>query len=104
MFPGMNKKMLEQAMKSLNMKQEEINAQEVIIKGEKSFKIKDPHVVKVNVMGQETFQITGNIEELANDEDVKTVMEQADCSREKAVNALKENNGDLAAAILSLKE
>ncbi|MEK6841486.1 MAG: nascent polypeptide-associated complex protein [Nanoarchaeota archaeon] len=100
----MNKKMIEQAMKKLNMKQEEIDAQEVIIKGSKSFVIKNPQVMKVDVMGQETFQITGKIEELINDEDIKTVMEQANCSREKAVKALNDKNGDLAAAILSLKE
>ena len=99
----MNKKMIEQAMKSLNVKQEEIDADEVIIKGSKSLVIKDPKVVKMEIMGQETFQITGKIEELINDEDVKTVMDQANCSREKAIKALNENNGDLALAILSLK-
>src|SRR3989338_4004484 len=99
MFPGMNKKMIEQAMKSLNVKQEEIDADEVIIKGSKSLVIKDPKVVKMEIMGQETFQITGKIEELINDEDVKTVMDQANCSREKAIKALNENNGDLALAI-----
>ena len=30
-------------------------------------------------------------------------MDQANCSREKAIKALNENNGDLALAILSLK-
>ena len=54
-------------------------------------------------MGQETLQITGKIEELINEDDIKTVMEQAECSKEEAVKALKDNNGDLAAAILSLK-
>jgi len=99
----MNKKMIEQAMKKLNMKQEEIDAKEVIIKGEKSFVIKNPQVVKVDMMGQETYQITGDIEELINDDDVKTVMEQANVPRDKAIKALNENNGDLAASILSLK-
>jgi len=103
MFPGMNKKMLEQAMKHLNMKQEEVDADEVIIKGKNNYIIKNPNVVKVNVMGQETLQITGKIEELINEDDIKTVMEQAECSKEEAVKALKDNNGDLAAAILSLK-
>jgi len=99
----MNKKMLEQAMKHLNMKQEEVDADEVIIKGKNNYIIKNPNVVKVNVMGQETLQITGKIEELINEDDIKTVMEQAECSKEEAVKALKDNNGDLAAAILSLK-
>ena|SRR3989344_4405951 len=103
MFPGMNKKMLEQAMKHLNMKQEEVDADEVIIKGKNNYIIKNPNVVKVNVMGQETLQITGKIEELINEDDIKTVMEQAECSKEEAIKALKDNNGDLAAAILSLK-
>lgn len=99
----MNKKMLEQAMKHLNMKQEEVDADEVIIKGKNNYIIKNPNVVKVNVMGQETLQITGKIEELINEDDIKMVMEQAECSKEEAVKALKDNNGDLAAAILSLK-
>jgi len=100
----MNKKMIEQAMKKLNVKQEEIPATEVIIKGEKNFIIKNPEVIKMNLMWQETLQITGKIEQLTNEEDVKTVMEQANCSREDAIKALNENNGDLAASILSLKE
>ena len=37
------------------------------------------------------------------EEDVKTVMEQAKASKEKAVKALEKSNGDLAEAILSLK-
>jgi nascent polypeptide-associated complex subunit alpha len=86
------------------MKQEEIQADEVIIKGEKNFKIKNPQVVKMNVMGQETFQITGEIEELINEDDVKMIMEQTNCSKEEAIRSLKENNGDLAASILSLKQ
>jgi len=103
MFPGMNKKMLEQAMKQLNVKQEEIDADEVIIKGSQNLIIKDPKVVKMEIMGQETLQITGKIEELINEDDIKTVMEQANTSREKAIKALNESNGDLAAAILSFK-
>jgi len=103
MFPGMNKKMIEQAMKKLNVKQEEIDADEVIIKGKKNLVIKNPQVLKVDMMGQETFQITGMLEEMVNEDDIKTVMDQSNCSREKAIKALNENNGDLAAAILSLK-
>ena len=99
----MNKKMLEQAMKKLGMKQENIEASEVIIKGKKTLVIKNPEVIKMNIMGQETFQITGNVEESFNEEDIKMVMGQANCSKEQAINALKENNGNIAEAILSLK-
>ena len=99
----MNKKLLEKAMKQLNLKQEEIDADEVIIKGKKTLVIKNPNVIKVDIAGQETFQITGEIGEALNEDDIKMVIEQTNCNREEAINALKENNYDLAQAILSLK-
>ncbi len=107
MIPGMNPKMLEKAMKQLGMKQEHIDAKEVIIKLEnKDLIIKNPDVVKVNMMGQETFQITGKIEEKEslNEDDISLIQKEANVPREKALKALKDNNGDIAAAILSLKD
>ncbi|MDP6641781.1 MAG: nascent polypeptide-associated complex protein [Candidatus Nanoarchaeia archaeon] len=108
MFPNVNPKQLEKAMKKLGVKQEDIEASEVLIKTkDKDLVIRNPNVVKVNMMGQETFQITGDIEEqekeLFNEEDVKTVMEQTNCSKEEAIEAL-EKEKDLAAAILSLNQ
>ena len=108
MIPGMNPRDLEKAMKKLGMKQEEIPATEVIIKCEdKDFIIRDPQVMKVNMMGQESLQITGTLEEVSRQfysvDDVKTVMEQAKVSEEKAKKALDDAHGDLAAAILSFQ-
>jgi len=55
--------------------------------------------------GKETFQISGDIiESSINDEDIKTVSEQAGVSEEEAKKALKESSGDLAEAILKLKK
>ncbi|MBI2667656.1 Nascent polypeptide-associated complex protein [Candidatus Woesearchaeota archaeon] len=107
MFPNINPRELEKAMKKLGVKQEEIKASEIIIKTEdKDLIIKNPNIMKINMMGQESLQITGNIEErkkeLFDEEDIKTVMEQANCSREEAIDALKREK-DIAAAILSLK-
>ena len=107
MFPGLNPRDLQKAMKKLGVKQEEIDAVEVIIKTkDKNLIIRNPEVLKVDMMGQETIQITGNIEEEEiekfNDDDVKTVMQQAGCSREEAINAL-ESEGDIAGAIIKLK-
>ena len=107
MIPGMNPKQLEQAMKKLGMKQESIDASEVIIKcGNKNLIIKDPQVVKVNMMGQDSLQITGEIEEelASSEEDITTVSEQAHISKEEARKALEESNGDLAEAILKLQK
>ena len=105
MFKGMDPRLVKQAMKKMGMKQEEIPAQEVIIKGEKNFIIRNPHVTKIEMMGEESLQITGSIEELSSisEEDVKTVMEQTSCSEEQAREALEKAEGDLAKAILDIQ-
>jgi nascent polypeptide-associated complex subunit alpha len=113
MFPGMNPRKMQQMMKRMGIQQVDIPATEVIIRSEdKEIIITEPSVAKVNMMGQETFQISGgSIQEREsssgpeiNDDDIKTVAEQANVSEEDAKKALEESNGDLAAAILSLKE
>ena len=103
-----NQRRIMQAMKRLGVSQESIDAEEVIIKTkEKKIVIKNPEVLKVNLMGQDTFQITGVVEELEsayepNEEDVNIVVEKTGVSKEKAIDALKKNKGDLAASILEL--
>ncbi len=108
MIPGMNPKMIKQAMKRMGIKQEEIDAREVIIKTEdKEIIVRNPEVLKINMGGQETLQITGTLEERNleefTEEDVETVAKQANVNKEKAREALKKRGGDLAAAILLLK-
>ncbi len=99
---------MEQAMKKLGVKQEEIAATEVIIKTPegKDLVIKHPQVMKVNMMGQETLQITGDIQEASSfsSDDVKTVMEQAKVSEEQAREALERAAGDIAQAILDVQQ
>ncbi len=60
--------------------------------------------MKINMMGQESLQITGSIEEESNisEDDVNTVAEKANVSKEQARVALEKHNGDLAEAILDL--
>ncbi|MBS3151795.1 nascent polypeptide-associated complex protein [Candidatus Woesearchaeota archaeon] len=106
MMPNLNPKQLEQAMKKLGVKQEKIDAYEVVIKTrEKNLVVKDPEVLRVNMMGQESFQITGSIEEEMNitEDDVNTVASQAGVSKDKARESLEKNKGDLASAIMELK-
>jgi len=110
MIPGMNPRDLAKAMKKMGIKQDEIPAEEVIIKcPDKDIIVKNPQVMRVNAMGQESLQITGEIieqeaESEISEEDIKTVAEQASVSEEKAKQSLEENGGDLAQAILSLQE
>lgn len=107
MLPKINPKQMEKLMKQMGVKQEEIDAEEVIIKcADKELVIRNPSVQKVNMMGQESLQITGRIEERSvekfNDDDVKLVVEQAGCSEERARKILEKNNWDIAKTILEL--
>ena len=112
MIPGINPRDMQKAMKRLGIKQEEIDAIEVIIKTPDSeIVIHDPQVSKVNMMGQETFQIMGRVEERLlssepeiSEEDIKTVIDQTGASEEEARAAIAENDNDLAKAIMYLKE
>ena len=109
MLPGMNPREMQKVMKRLGIKQEEIDAELVIIKtADKDFVIKNPHVSKVNMMGQETFQVVGDITEVdkveINEDDMATVMEQTNCTKEEALEALQNSNGNLAEAILKLQD
>ena len=111
MIPGMNSRQAQKMMKRMGIQQQDIDATEVIIKTpEKEILIKNPQVAKVNMMGQETFQVVGEVEERAiseepeiNEEDIKTVMDQAGVDEGKAKEAIEKNKGDLAAAIMELK-
>ena len=107
MFPGLNPKDMQKAMKRLGIKQEEIEAYEVVIRcKDRDLIVRNPQVSKVNAMGQETIQVMGKIEEVKgtifSDDDVKTVAQQANVSKEEAKKALERNNGDLAKSILEL--
>ncbi|MBW2989257.1 nascent polypeptide-associated complex protein [Candidatus Woesearchaeota archaeon] len=112
MIPGMNPRAMRQAMKRMGIQQQEIDAVEVIIRtSDKEIIIREPQVSKVNMMGQQTYQIVGEEEERdldkepeINEEDIKTVMEQAGVDENTAIDAIKKNSGDLAAAIMGLKE
>ena len=112
MIPGMNSRQLKQAMKKMGMQQEQLDASEVIIRlADRDLIITNPEVAKVNMMGQETFQIVGQITEQLRDttptideEDIQTVMEATGASHEEVEETIIRSQGDLAHAILELKE
>ena len=111
MIPGMNSRQMKQAMKKMGIKQEEVDAIAVIIRTKtEDIIIQNPSVQKVDMMGQNSYQVSGEEERRPveeepdiSDEDIETVMSQANVSREEAHEALEEHEGDLAAAILALK-
>ena len=109
MFPNLDPKKMQAVMKQMGMAQEEISASKVIIEqtdGNKTI-INNPSVVKIKMQGQETFQISGDINEETgekfSEEDVQTIVEKTNCTEDQAKQALEET-GDLAEAILKLSE
>ena len=94
-------------MKQLGIEAEEIQAEEVIIKGsDRDIVIKNPKVTKIKAKGEESFQIIGKVEEKVSirEEDVELVASKAGISKEEAKKILEETKGDLAQAIMLAKK
>jgi len=113
MFGGIDMKQMQGMMRKMGISQEEIRASRVVIECEnKNIVIHSPQIVRVKMSGQESFQISGDISEeniLSQKEtkeaelkDIIQVMEKTGKTRLEAEVALKEADGDLAEAILSL--
>lgn len=111
MFPGMgglNPKKMQAVMKQMGISQDEIDASKVTIEKSDGGKIifENPSVSKINMQGQEMFQVVGDFQEESeeqgiSDEDVKTVMEKTGKSEEEVRKVLEEK-GDLVEAIMEL--
>ena len=114
MIPGLDPKKMQAMMRQLGIKQEEIDATRVIIEKEDGKIIIDnPSVLKVNMQGQETFQISGEIseeeggdseEEGQTDKDIEMIMEKTSKTREEVTLALEKNQGDIASTIMELSQ
>ena len=106
MMPGIDPKKMQAMMKQMGIKQEEIDAIRVIIEtNDENIIIENPSVVKINMQGNESWQITGDsrVEESGiKDEDIKLVMEKTGVSETEAKKALEDADGDLSEAILEL--
>src|SRR5438093_13113819 len=92
----------------INMK-EMPGVEEVIIRTtEKEIHIRNATVSEVNAQGNRVFQVAGEVEEVArerntfSDEDVLLEQKQAVVSREKAIAAIEEAEGEVANATLNV--
>jgi nascent polypeptide-associated complex subunit alpha len=111
MMPGMNPRQMQQMMQKMGMQQTDVPAEQVIVRlADKDLVFDNPQLMKVTVMGQQTYQLTGTPREekrsvtyVPSDEDIATVAQQASVDDNKARNALIKANGDIAEAILSLQ-
>ena len=117
---GMNPRQMKQAMKKMGIKQEEMEeVQEVVIKAKgETYVFNKPDVQITTMQGQKTFQIVGDHEVIKGDvpvsaepepagpvipdEDIELFAAQANVSKEEALAALEECNGEPAEAIIKL--
>ncbi len=113
MLPGMNPKQAAKMMKQMGIKQEPVPAVrvEVVMADGSRLVFEEPELLKVDMMGQEMYQLTGVPHEESadptpeiSDEDVKTVMDQTGATEEEARSAIEDAGGDLADAIMQLSE
>ena len=105
----MNPAKVKQMMKQMGINITEINdVEQVIIRTpDREIVFNDANVSIMNAQGVDTYQIVGTPEEVARevqipDDDVRLVAEQTGVSEDKAREALKNSNGDLAEALMSL--
>jgi nascent polypeptide-associated complex subunit alpha len=107
MPPGMDPKKMQQMMRQMGINSEDLDAKSVIIEtGDGRLVIDKPQVVRITMQGQVSFQISGDVrkESSITADDVKMVAEQAGVSEEEARSALEGSGGDIAEAIMKLKE
>jgi len=111
----MNPKQMQQIMKRMGIRVEEIEAEQVIIKcSDRNIIISEPSVMLTKMPNQEMFQISGEVSEEEageeevvseiSEEDVEMVMDQANVGKVQAEEALEETRGDIAEAIMMLKK
>ena len=112
MIPGMgrmNPRMMKKLQEQLEKATEEIDATKVTIETpEKTLVFDRPSVTIMDMMGQKTYQVVGEPNEVENEddgipeEDIELVMSQTNVSREKAISTLEECDGEPAEAIIKL--
>lgn len=113
MMPNLDPKQMQQMMKKMGLETEDIDAEKVIIVGKKkNLIVTNPEVTKMDIKGQEMFQVQGNVteeeqeeekEEDFTEEDIQMVVDQTGCTEKEAEEALQETD-DIAQAIMALKD
>lgn len=106
----MDNRQARRMMEKMGINQKEMpDVEEVVIHtAGKEVHVKNAVVTEVNFQGNRIFQVMGEVEEVEkekksfNEEDVLLVQQQANVSRERALAALEESDGEVARAILKL--
>jgi alpha-NAC-related protein len=117
---GMSNKQMQKALANMDTQDIEDVTEVIVRTSSEEIVLESPEVSVMN-MGQEIWSVVpqgvsrrplgsetiientdDDIEVEIKEDDVKLIMSTANVSEDKAINALKQNKGDLAAAIMSL--
>jgi len=118
LIPGFSPRELKRALKRMGLDVEELSGVEKVefYLKDRRIVIESPQVVVIKSKNQTVFQVVGEAKEettgkeqreavvAVNEEDVEFVASQAGVSKEEARRALIETRGDIAEAILRLRE
>ncbi len=110
MFPGgVNPKQMQGMMKKMGISQEQLPVNRIVFEmDDGNLVIEEPGVMKIKMQGQTSYQVTGEAveEEVSSfsEEDVEMVMEKTGKEKGVVVAALEESEGDIAEAIMGLKD
>lgn len=110
MMPNMDPRAMKGMLAKMGIRTTEIGALRVVIEcADKDIVIEDPQVTEIAAQGSVSYQIAGNVKNIEKavtmeitSDDIQMVMEKTGTTKENAEQALKESEGDIAAAILSL--
>ncbi len=116
MMPGrMNSREVKRMMAQMGIKSTDMtDVTRIVMEGkQKDYVVENPQVMLIEAQGEKYLQVSGAMKEIAknnpvapvtkyNEEDIKLVMDSAKVDRNKAEEALKKADGEVAQAIVSL--
>lgn len=109
MFGGVNPAQMKGMMKKMGISQVELPVRRVVFEMEDgNLIVENPSVMRIKMQGQESFQVSGDVVEESlesfSDEDVEMVVGQTGKSADVVREALEKSAGDIAEAIINLKD
>jgi len=111
MYPKIDQRKMQKMMKQMGVSTKDISAEKVIIfTKDKTIIFENSQVTETTMMGQKTYQLTGNYREETkeleikiNEDDIELIVSQTGVDKEKAKSILIKNKGDIAATILEIQ-
>ena len=111
MLPNIDPRQMKHMMRQMGISSEEIEAKRVVIEClDKNLIIENPQITDMSMKGNRSFQIVGEVitEEKSSvkieDDDIELVSKETGVSTEEAKMELEKEKGDIAKAILNLKQ